>query len=172
MVCMSTNSYPPLRMAVINGMISLKEQVEANPDYLKASPYDQETIDVLDRLFKPKIVEVEKIVEVKVDAKPTRGRPTKDIQLGEEDEIHLTREIKKMLEAIEKMEVSDNMEVPQKIAITKNKRELLDSVLKMRERETTVRKTEEFKETVINILQDLVPEKDREIFMKRLDALR
>lgn len=169
---MSTNSYPPLRLAVINGLISLKEAVESDPDYLKASPYDQETIDILDRLFKTKIVEVpvEKIVTVQ--AKAGRGRPTKDVQLGEEDEIHLAKEIKKMLEAIEKMEVNDTMEVPQKIAITKNKRELLDSVLKMRERETTVRKTEEFKEGIINILQDLVAEKDREIFMKRLDALR
>jgi len=169
---MSTNSYPPLRLAVLNGLLTLKEQVEADPDYLKGSDYDGETISILERLFSPKIIEkpVERIIHVA--AKAGRGRPSKDVQLDEEDEIKIRDEIRKLLTALDTMEVDEKLEVQQKLAITKNKRDLLESVLKMRERETTVRKTEEFKETIIGILQDLIDEKDRETFMKRLEALR
>lgn len=169
---MSTNTYPPLRLAVINGLLTLKQQIDADPDYLKDSPYDSETSEILKKLFETKVVE--KVVEkyIQAPAKVGRGRPSKDIQLGEEDEIKIEQEISKLLASLDKLDVQENMEVSQKIAITKNKRDLLESILKMRERETTVRKTEEFKETIINILQDLVSEKDREIFMKRLNGLR
>ncbi len=169
---MTTNSYPPLRMAVLNGLMSLKENIESDPEYLKAGPYDAETIAALETLLAPKIIEkvIDKIVHVA--AKAGRGRPTKDVELGEDDQIQIQQEIKKLLDSLDKMEVTENMEVSQKIAITKNKRELLESILKMRERETTVRKTEEFKEVVIGILQDFISEKDRETFMHRLEPYR
>lgn len=169
---MSTNSYPPLRLAVLNALTSMKESVEADAEYLKGSPYDQETIDILTKLFAPKVIErtIDRIVNV--PAKAGRGRPSKDVALGEDDEIKIQQEISKLLESIEKMETTETMEVSQKIALTKNKRDLLESVLKMRERETTVRKMEEFKETVIGLLEDLVNEKDREIFMARLEPYR
>jgi len=169
---MSTDSYPPLRLAVLNGLLSLKESVESDPEYLSSSPYDAETKDLLNRLLAPKIVE--KVVErvINGSGKAGRGRPSKDVQLDEEDEIKIRDEIRKLLTALDDMEVDEKLEVQQKLAITKNKRDLLESVLKMRERESTVRKTEEFKETIIGILQDLIDEKDRETFMKRLEALR
>jgi hypothetical protein len=42
----------------------------------------------------------------------------------------------------------------------------------MRERNVTAQKMEEFIETVISIVDDLVPEADREVFLKRLEPYR
>jgi hypothetical protein len=163
-------SYPPLRLAVLTGLLDIK----ANLGLLDAAdnPYDPETTEVLKKLLAPTVVE--KIVEkeVHVEAKAGRGRPTKDIKLSEEDQKTITDEIKNLITELKDMGTGEALQTSERIQITKTKANLLDQLLKMRERNTSAQKTEEFMETVIKILEDFVSEADREQFLRRLEPYR
>lgn len=163
------SNFPPIRMAVLTGLIGLKDHI----DQLDAEdcPYDNETRKALKDLLAPKTIEVpvEKIVTVGAG----RGRPSKDIQLQEEDQKMVLDQIKATLDGLNTMGAGDaTLETSERIQIAKTKTNLLDQLLKMMERHTTVSRMEAFKEEVIRILDDLVSEADREIFLKRIEPLR
>lgn len=163
------SNFPPLRMAVLTGLIGLKNQLETleAPD----CPYDDETKQTLLDLLAPKVVE--KVVEKEVpQAGAGRGRPTKDIQLDADDQKKVLDEIKATIEALNAMGSGEGLPTNERIQIAKTKSSLLDQLLKMMERHTTVQRVQGFQETVIGILNDLVSEADREIFMKRLEPFR
>jgi len=164
------SNFPPLRLAVLTGLIGLKNNLDSlNED---SCTYDEETKQALLDLLAPKVIE--KIVEkeVPVEAKNGRGRPSKDIRLSEEDQQMVLDEIKKTITDLNAVEITDGMDVREKIALFKTKGDQLERMLKMLERHTTVQRMGEFQETVIRILDDLVTEADRENFMKRLEPHR
>jgi predicted ArsR family transcriptional regulator len=167
---MSTNSYPPLRLAVLTGLLDLKQ----NLGVLDAdeNPYDKETTAVLKRLLEPEVRE--KIVEkeVHVEAKAGRGRPSKDIRLSESDQKLITDEINNLIAELKDMGNGETLQTGERIQITKTKANLVDQLLKMRERNSTAQKVEEFMEVVIKILEDYVQEADREQFLRRLEPYR
>jgi len=164
------SNFPPLRLAVLTGLIGLKDQLDTlnQPD----CPYEPDVKDALVTLLAPKVIE--KIVEkeVQVEAKTGRGRPTKDIKLDAEDQKLILDEIRASIDGLNKVEVSDTMDVREKLALYKTKGDQLERMLKLAERHTTVQKMGEFQEQVIRILDDLVSEADRETFMKRLEPYR
>lgn len=164
------NSFPPLRLAVLQGLVHLQDNVEALDD--AACPYDNETKDVLRKLLAPRVVE--KIVEKEVGGGSAgRGRPSKDVKLDEESQKEVLSSIQKTLKDLEEMDVGDKgLETSARIQIAKTKTNLLDQLLKMMERHTAVVRLESFKETVIGVLEDLVTEADREIFLKRIEPFR
>lgn len=164
------SNFPPLRMAVLTGLIGLKTQLDTLAD--EACPYDDETKQALLELLAPKVVE--KIVEkeVQVESKASRGRPSKDVRLSEEDQQMVLDEIKKTITDLNAVEITEGMDVREKIALFKTKGDQLERMLKMLERHTTVQRMGEFQEQVIRILDDLVSEADRENFMKRLEPFR
>lgn len=169
------SNYPTLRIPVMTGLQTLRDQVQQDPDYLKRPecPYDPEMIRILEDLFAVQVVEriVEK--EVQVEVKAGRGRPTKDVQLSTEDQSKVLDEIKTQLRELNTLGVGGAaMSTSDQVQVAKTKTVLLSELLKMMERHTTVAKMEAFKEAVINILDDLIPEKDREIFVKRLEPFR
>lgn len=161
-------TYPPLRMAVLTGLVDLK----ANLASLDAEdcPYDAETVGVLKDLLAPKTIE--RVVEKEGPVGgPGRGRPSKDIRLSEEDQNKVLTDIKATIASLDGM-LDVNMQTSEKIQVAKTKSALLDQLLKMMERHTTVQKVEQFKETVIRIMDDLLDEQGREIMMKRIEPLR
>jgi predicted ArsR family transcriptional regulator len=164
------SNFPPLRLAVLTGLIGLKSQLDTleNPD----CPYDDETKLALAELLAPKVIE--KIVEkeVQVESKNGRGRPTKDIRLSAEDEQLVLDEIRATIKSLNDLDATDGMDVREKLALLKTKGDQLERMLKLAERHTTVQKMGEFQEQVIKILDDLVSEADREQFMKRLEPYR
>jgi predicted ArsR family transcriptional regulator len=164
------SSFPPLRLAVLTGLLAIKDNLAMldQPD----SPYDEETTSVLKKLLSPTVVE--KIVEkeVPVETKAGRGRPSKDIRLSEEDQQTLTKELRELVDALNTMGTGEGLETKERIAITKTKASVLDQILKMRERNTSAQKVEEFMETVIKMLEDFVSEADREQFLKRMEPYR
>lgn len=165
------SNFPPLRMAVLTGLIGLKSQLDTLND--PACPYDEETKVALLDLLAPKVVE--KVVEKEVPqaGKAGRGRPSKDIQLSEEDQQMVLDEIKATIESLNNMGTGETqLPTNERIQIAKTKTGLLDQLLKMLERHTTTQRMESFKEEVIRILDDLVTEADREVFMKRLEPFR
>jgi hypothetical protein len=163
-------NFPPLRLAVLTGLITVKNQLDSLND--PACPYDEETKAALLELLAPKVIEKVVEKEVPVEAKNGRGRPSKDIRLSQEDQLMVLDEIKKTISDLNAVEITDGMDVREKIALFKTKGDQLERMLKMLERHTTVQRMGEFQETVIRILDDLVTEADRENFMKRLEPHR
>lgn len=163
-------TFPPLRMAVLTALSAIKDDLPAldSPD----CPYDGETIGLLKKLLAPevKIETVEK--EIFVEGKAGRGRPSKDIRLSEEDQETLTKEIRKLIDDLNAMGSGEGLATNERVQITKTKTNLVDQLLKMRERNVTAQKMEEFINTVIGIVEDLVPEEGRETFLKRLEPYR
>lgn len=165
-------SYPPLRLAVLSGLKSIKNNLEADPNYLEAAdcPYDPETKDILKSLLATKVVE--KIIEKEVESKRGRGRPTKDVALSAEDQELVVAEIKKLIAGLDAMGTGEGLETNQRIQITKVKRDLVAELLKMQERMFNVKRMSEFMETTIRILDSVVTEEGRETMMKMLEQYR
>lgn len=165
-------SFPPLRLAVLTGLSHVKNNLDTlnQPD----CPYDEETKALLLDLLAPKVVEkvVEKEVHVTGGA---RGRPSKDIQLSEEDQQLILDELRSTLADLNKLGGDSDtatMDVRERIQIAKTKGDQIERLLKMLERHTTAQRMQHFKDEVIRILDDLVPEEGRETFMKRIEPFR
>jgi hypothetical protein len=163
------SSFPPLRLAVLTGLIGLKNHLDTLDD--PSCPYDEETKTALRDLLAPKEVQVVIEKEVQVEAKAGRGRPSKDVKLSSEDQEMVLNEIKAMVENLKNWS-TENLETAQKIQIAKTKTNLLDQLLKMMERHTTTAKMSAFVEQVVVLCDELMSEADYEIFMKRLEPYR
>lgn len=161
-------SFPPLRSSVLTALQELKEDLSVLDK--PSCPYDNETTTILKALLAPTTVEV--IVEKQVGPANSVGRPSKDIKLNEEDQALVLEEIKNNLESLKTLEAEDTLETNAKIQIIKTRAGLVDQMLKMQERHTSLTKTEHFKETVIRILDEIVDEKGREQFLKRIEEFR
>lgn len=163
-------NYPPLRMAVLNGLLEIKSDL-ASLD-AEDCPYDPETVKVLKDILAPQVVEKVVEKEVVVQAGRGRGRPSKDVELSSEDKQLIGDTIRGLIEALDAMGTGEGLETNERIQITKTKTALVRDLLQLREKNVTAQKMEEFKETVIGILNDLVKEEDRELFLRRLEPYR
>jgi hypothetical protein len=166
------SNFPTLRIPVLMGLVTLKEQLLGDPEFLNQTdcPYDPEVKRILIELLATRVVE--RVVEKEVRVTGDRGRPTKDIKLDDEDQRKVLEEIKKTLDSLNNMDAGSTLATSERIQIAKTKTGMLDQLLKMMERHTSVRRVEEFKENVIGILNDLVSEADRETFQNRMQPLR
>lgn len=172
-------NYPPLRIGLLHALLQLKERFDADETILEGSPYDPETVALLRDLFKAKVVEKRVEVEVQTKVKAGRGRPTKDVALSAEDQEKLRGTIQDLIKELEELgdgsgegEGGKNLPTGERIQIIKTKGGLLDQLLKQQERVFNIKRMSEFQEVVIAILDDLVSEEDREIFLKRLEPYR
>lgn len=163
---MAQIEFPPLRLAVLNGLAELKQHYAENPELFRVEtcPYDSETVDLLVGLFEVKTVE--RVIE-KVVTKRDRGRPKKG-GVSDEDIAELEKEVKEQLANLKTMEAAEGLETNEKIQITKTKATLIEKLLEMRERTVNVKRMSEFQTIVIGILDDLVGESEREIFLDRI----
>ena len=162
-----------MRLATLNQLVELKEQLAVDPEFLDREdcPYDNETRDILKELLKAKVVE--KTVEKVVGGEKTgRGRPSKDIKLSEEDQQAIIDGIKKTMEELKEMSEREGLETNERIQIAKTRTTLMDQLLKMQERHYSVTKQQAFIENVVNILNDLVGEEEREVMLARLEQYR
>lgn len=163
-------SFPPLRLAVLSGLATIKEDLSALDQ--EDCPYDAETIALLKQLLTPEVKEITVEKEVFVEAARGRGRPSKDVRLSEDDQKKLTDEIGVLIQELKDLGNGTGLETSERIQITKTKAGLLDQLLKMRERNVTAARMEEFIEIVIAIVADLVADNDKEIFLKKLEPYR
>lgn len=163
--------YPPLRLSILNPLAELKDKLLADPDFLDNTeiPYDGETLAVLKRIMAPQVVTT--VVEKEV-VKKDRGRPTKDIVLSDENQELVRTELAALLVDLNSMGSGAGLETNERIQITKTKGSLLEQILKMQERSVNVKRMSEFMEVVVNILEDLVDEKGREVFLDRISPYR
>lgn len=172
--------YPTLRIGVLTSLMQLKEDVDRNPDFLKAAdcPYDRDVVDTIMSLFKVKTVE--KIIYKGAPAGvPTakRGRPRKEGDLSESNEIQVEDEITDLMVQLKNLSVNEKgedkaLDSATKIQIIKTKSALIEKVLQMRERANNVRRAAHFQETVMGILDDIVTEDGRALLLERLEPFR
>ena len=168
------NTYPTLRLGVLQAIAELKDLPNAltRPD----CPYDRETIEVLEKIFKVREVEkiVDKIVEVQVGpGGGTRGRPSGDTKLSieaQEDVADSATELLGQLKALGEGE--KGLDTQTKIQIIKTKATLIEQLLKLRERWNNVKRISLFQAVVIAILDDLISEGDRQEFLRRVEPYR
>jgi hypothetical protein len=73
---------------------------------------------------------------------------------------------------LDEMSKKEGLETSERIQIAKTRTSLLDQLLKMQERHYSVTKQQEFIETTIGILTDLVGEREREVMLSRLEQYR
>lgn len=165
------SNYPPLRLAALNALADLKSQMTVDEGFLdhEDCPYDNETKDLLRDLLGK--TEVEVIVEKHIEGPAGRGRPSKDIKLGTEDQQRVLTGIKTTLDELDSM-AKGAVETSEKIQVAKTRTALLDQLLKMQERHTSIQRMSAFIDSVVGILDDLVSEKDREQMLKRLEPYR
>jgi hypothetical protein len=169
---MQNFTYPTLRMAVLQGLVDLKQEFEADPGVLKLEncPYDAETIEILSGLLAVKTVTVERIIEKVVEAKGNIGGGS---TLNGEEKDLVDQTIGELLKQLNELgEGEKNLDTSTKISIIKAKATLIDQMLKMHERIMNVKRVSEFQTIVIGILDDYVAEGDRAAFLSRLEIYR
>jgi hypothetical protein len=168
------SNFPPLRIGLLQGMVTLKESFDADPSHLDAAPYDDQTKGLLRTMFAPKVVEKEVIKIVEKEApKAGRGRPSKDVKLNADDQEKVQKGIQTLMKELEALGVGEStLDTNARIQIIKTKAGLHRELLQMQERVFNIKTVSQFQEVVIAILEDLIDEKDREIFLARIAPYR
>jgi hypothetical protein len=166
------NTFPTLRLGVLQSLQGLKQQFTADSGLFERDgcPYDRETVEVLRGLMETTVVEVERVVERVVEVEAT-GRGVTDEDMGVvEDELRLClkdlREISKEREGVAKADDETLLK------LIKAKSTLIEQIVKMRERVMNLRRQSEFETMVVGILEELVSEDDRAVFLTRLKPYR
>lgn len=168
------STYPTLRLGVLQALIELKGYTEQHPEALQAKecPYDKETVDALELIFKTRVVEkvVERVVEKEVRS---RGRPTGDTKLSDEDQQDVESSANELLGQLKALgEGEKGLDTSTKIQIIKTKAALIEQLLKLRERWFNVKRVAQFQTVVIGVLDDLLGEADRQEFLKRIEPYK
>jgi len=174
-------NYPTLRIAQLQSLISLKQSIEADPLMLRKTdcPYDNDLIDVLEELFKTKVIKerVEVPVEVIHTPRAPAGRKKKAGELTDSDAEEVETQALELLVELKKLGKSagseeSTLETSEKLNIIKVQTTLMEKLINIRERFSNVKKMSQFQETVIKILDDLIGEDGRAEFLRRLEPYR
>jgi hypothetical protein len=172
------DNYPTLRLGVLQSLAALKVTCDAEPGFLRrpACPYDKDTVELLERMFEPIEIVVEKEVVVEKPSRGTPGPKAKGV-LSDTDAAELETEAKELLKELRELGKTAEgemkaLDTTTKLQIIKTQTTLLEKLVSVRERFASARKVAEFQQTVIGILDDLVPEEMRDEFLKRLEVFR
>lgn len=173
---MSTDmTFPILRFAALQNIAQLKAEYDRDPELFRSGtcPYDEETIAVLVKLFAPTIVT--ETIEKKVIVNENGGKrgPKEGAGLTGEDLDEVNAELVDMLKQLRQMgEGEAKLDTGERLQIIKTKASLIEQLIKARERVLNVKHLANFQAVVISILDDLVDEDAREVFLKRLEPYR
>lgn len=162
-------TFPTLRLAVLQNFIDLKRRFDSDPHFLrqKECPYDPETIDLLEQILTSREVVVEKIIEKVVEPSTETARSSK---LSGDDQDFVETTISELLKELNKLgEGEKGLDTQSKIQIIKTKAALIEQMLKSHERIMNIKQVSNFHTVVISILDDFVGESDRQAFLKRME---
>jgi hypothetical protein len=179
---MGMTYYPALTGGAVMALTTIKQQLEMDGGYLEREdcPYEEHTKADLKALLSPQIVEVpkieyvEKIIERKVEVAATaaegggqRGPKLKGSSV-ESGEV-IGKEIAQTLDDLRQLKLNARTLQPKdKIDIMKVQATLLEKLTMLEERNINIKRLSLFMSTVMGILDDLMPEDMRQIFIKRL----
>lgn len=167
-------SFPTLRLALLHNLRDLASQIAADPEVLRgpSCPYDNETIELLEGLLAPKIVE--KIVTREAPAaKRMPGAPRKEVTLSEDELGELENAARELLGDLKGLGKDvDDLDTAARVQIVRAKATLIETVTKQAERIYNVKRTSSYESVVISILEDLVSDENRDEFLRRIDPYR
>lgn len=170
------SKFPTLRLGVLSSLADLKASYDADPAIFDDPdcPYDNDTIDILKKMFAPKEVEI--IKEVAVKEKKGRGRPAKN-QISDEEALRLEQQAMRLMKDLDELGQTADGEMKQldtstKLQIFKTQAQVMDKLASIRERFTNVRRVAEFQGTVMKIIEELVPEEQHPELIERLEEYR
>jgi hypothetical protein len=169
---MNQIDYPTLRLGALKPLLALKAAFQEDEAVLNISecPYPPEITDILKLLFEKTVVE--RIIEKTVTVTGKRG-PSGNKGLSAEDQAEVEKELKETLQDLRKMgEGEKDLDTSTKLAILKTKTQLIEQIIKGRERVMNLKRQAEFEGVVIAILDDLVPANDRDNFLERISPYR
>jgi hypothetical protein len=163
-------NYPTLRIAVLNGLLELKEAFDNDAGLFESEncPYDIDTREVLKKILKTQVV-VEKVVGVEDGESRGKGRPS--VALTADDLEDLVKDIKtdlKELREIDGAQADDET----KLKILGARAKLTEQLVKLREKSLSISHQARFQQTVIGILDELVDEDGREAFLARIEPYK
>ena len=169
-------TYPPLRLGLLTSLAQMKKDLEEDPHLLKSPdcPYDQDVIDILGKLLATKVIE--KQVQYVEQADPVvkkRGRPEKPGKVSDAGSVEVADEVRRILAQLEKLEPEDGMaDKTMALQILKTRTALIEKLISMEERSYNIKKTSNFLQVVIQILDDCVSEDMRQVFLKKIEPYR
>lgn len=176
--------YPNLNLGALASLMAMRQQMELHEDYLdnKACPYDDDTREQLKRLLAPRIVEKEVIKEVEVvrnvevvrqaaEGAGKRGPKIKPRSSGVDMDL-VAKEMQDIRDELKQLKLdAKSLQTSDKVTIIKTRAALVEKLIVMDEKVNNQRKIGLFMSTVMTILDDLMPEENRQAFIKRLEPL-
>lgn len=180
---MSQPYYPNLNLGALASLMTLRQQMEVHPNYLTLPecPYEEDTVEQIERIMAPQIIEKEVIVErevivekrIEVAAKAADGggkRGPKQKSPGVDVDA-VAQEIQDIRQELKQLKIDGKaLQTADKIQIIKTRATLVEKLISMNEKVTNQRQMSLFMSTVMTILDDLVEEEGRQEFMRRLET--
>ena len=173
--------YPVLNLGAIASLKTLRQQLDAHPDYLSREecPYDEDVREELAKIMAvrevEKIVEVpvekivEKRVEVMVQAAEGGGKRGPKLKGSGVDNDEVAKEISDIRKELSQLKTDGKtLQVGDRIQVIKTRAGLVEKMLQMAERAQNVKKMSVFQSTVMGVLDDLMDDERRAEFMRRL----
>lgn len=179
---MSNAYYPKLDLSAVASLSGVYQQMELHSDYLDNAncPYDDVTKEQLRKMLAPrvieKVVEVEKIVERKIEIATKAaesggqiGRKLKQKSSGVDMDA-ASQEIQDLRKELQQLKVdSKGLQTADKIQIIKTRAGLVEKLISMDEKANNLKKMALFQSVILGVLDDLVPNDRRGDFMKRIE---
>jgi hypothetical protein len=173
--------YPQIDSRGLNTLLSIKGMFASDPDYFDdpECPYDEGLRKELKELLVGKVVEkiveveVEKIVERRVEIAATaaegEGKRGPKAKAGPERVDVVSTELKEVLGDLRRLRTDSKTLSPgDKAMILKTQSVLLEKLIVMEERLTNIKAVSRFMSTVMGVMDDLMDDEQRQLFMKRI----
>lgn len=156
--------YPSLDINTLMTLATVKEQISANPDYLKNSPYGADIRAAIITLLP-----IDDQTVVSRTSGPRRGGKGKN-EITEDQAAMIEQEAMNLLKELQDLKpgAGKGLDHDTKIAIIKAKTALIEKIIGVQERFYNVRKVSGFMKTVLAILEKLDPDQ-RSDFGKELE---
>lgn len=173
--------YPPMSFAALGVVVTVKNQSELHPDYFgRDCPYDAATIKQLKKLTEVREIEVpvekvvekiiEKRVEVIVEAAAGGGKRGPKAKNSGVQLDQVASEISELRQELKQLKIDGKaLQTADKIQLIKLRASLVEKLINMDERVNNLKKLSLFQSTVLNILDDIMSEEQRQDFMKRIE---
>lgn len=164
------DEYPTLSLSELQKLKTVITNAGSNPKYLdgRICPYDRPTRELLKTLVPDPIIEAT-LGQVGTDkAKP--GRPKKQVELPMSE---VEKEFNDLRTEIQQLKTdAKGLEPHERIQVVKTRAALIEKIIAMKERITNINTTNKFIATVIQIMEDELPQENRLRVLEKLEPFK
>lgn len=172
--------YPTLGSGHIQALLTIRKSMDEDPAYLdhEDCPYDDVMKKDIRSLCAVKVIEtepqiIERIVEKEVKIKEAaagggkRGPKVRDV--GKDVE----KELLDLIEDLKALKLDSNdkdLKTSDRVAMIKVRAALIEKMTTLRQASSGIRRVGEFMSTVLSILDDMLNDDQRQLFMQRIEV--